>query len=390
MKKNTFRKLRGIQTLGSWEFMWQAAVFLYIWVAAFAFVIGLFIYIFVSLWIHRNPFSAWEAYSDLQASFIFGLSLSMLLFSVFFTLILLELYDRIIYKPVKSLLEEVEKISGYRGLSSKVEFYLRGGKGSPLDLYNPQESWIDRVKEYMQTASNDRYFDDLTGCFNKKYLTGVLTEILKTQMMVAIPNRKMPRTVDSICYAFYLIDIDYFKAINDEFGHIYGDQVLAQVGRTLRECVGSEGAVIRYGGEEFLLVVAHNYPMDYTKYAEAIRSAFCESVFVTSAKTKEVRAVTCSIGYTPFPLFDEYNTSITVQEHVDLSDQAMYMSKNGGRNTWRGIKPIKAPSNPLKLERLKVSLEFGIENNFVGIVKPDDITAQKAAMRPGSYFTRRT
>lgn len=124
MKKNTFRKLRGIQTLGSWEFMWQAAVFLYIWVAAFAFVIGLFIYIFVSLWIHRNPFSAWEAYSDLQASFIFGLSLSMLLFSVFFTLILLELYDRIIYKPVKSLLEEVEKISGYRGLSSKVEFYL--------------------------------------------------------------------------------------------------------------------------------------------------------------------------------------------------------------------------------------------------------------------------
>ena len=390
MKKSAIFKLKGMQSLGTWEFMWQVAAFLFTCVFVFSVFVGLFVYIIVSLNVGYPPFSSWGNSVQLQKALITGLSIGMLVFSVMLTILLLELYERIIYSPVKSLLKEVEHVSGYHGLSEKVDYYLRGGDKNPFDLYNPQESWIDRVKDYMENASKDRYFDDLTGCFNRKYLANVLTEILKTQVLCSITERTRPKTHATVCYAFYLIDIDFFKSINDEYGHLYGDQVLTQVGRTLRACVGNDGAVIRNGGEEFLLVVCHHYPMDYAKYAEYVRSEFCDTVFVTSNKTQEVRAVTCSIGFTPFPLFDEMNTLLSVQHHVDLADQAMYLAKSGGRNTWRGIEPMTCPKNESEVDLITTSVEHGIQNNYYRIVKPDEAVFREAAGRPGNYYTRST
>lgn len=388
MKKNSIFRLKGMQSLGTWEFMWQVAAFLFTCVFVFSVFIGLFVYIIISLNVGYQPFSSWGDSVELQKSLITGLAIGMLVFATILTILLLELYDTIIYNPVKSLLKEIENVSGYRGLSEKVDYYLHGGDKNPFDIYNPRESWIDRVKDYMQNASKDRYFDDLTGCFNRKYLANVLTEILKTQVLCSITERTRPKTHATVCYAFYLIDIDFFKSINDEYGHLYGDQVLTQVGRTLRACVGNDGVVIRNGGEEFLLVVCHHYPMDYAQYAEYIRSEFCETVFITSNKTQEVRAVTCSIGFTPFPLFDEINTLLSVQQHVDLADQAMYLAKSGGRNTWRGIEPITCPKNENEVELLTTSVEYGIKKKYYQIAKPDEAVFREMTGRPGNYYTR--
>lgn len=377
MKKKAFQKFKGLQSLGTWEFMWQAAVFMFVCILVFSILVGFFIYVIMCAKLDFPPYESWSKMSEMHQSLLSSLALSMLIFSFLLTLLLLELYDRIIYRPVKSLLSEIERISGYRGISNQVDYYLRGGKNNPFETYSPQESIVDRVRDYLEHASKDRYFDDITGCFNRKYLANVLTEILKTQLMCSITNRSIPKNNTTVCYALYLIDIDHFKAINDEFGHLYGDQVLAQVGRTLRSCVGSDGVVIRSGGEEFLLVVCHHYPMDYASYAEHVRAEFSDTVFVTSPRTSEVRPVTCSIGFVPFPLYDQISTAISVAQHVELTDQAMYLAKSGGRNTWRGVEPIVPPDGSEEIQNITSSIEYGIRMGNYRIIKPGIVEDRK-------------
>ena len=68
----------------------------------------------------------------------------------------------------------------------------------------------------------------------------------------------MPKTNASACCGIYLIDIDFFKSINDEFGHLCGDEVLKEVGATLMKCVSNRGFVIRNGGEDSLCLSANH------------------------------------------------------------------------------------------------------------------------------------
>ena len=176
----------------------------------------------------------------------------------------------------------------------------------------------------------------------------------------------------SYSYCLYLLDIDHFKQINDEFGHAYGDQVLSQVGRTLRATVGSDGVVVRNGGEEFLIIAYVSFPMNFSTLAEKIRSEFCETVYVTNQRTQEIRPVTCSIGFVPFPLYKENITALSVQQHVNLTDQAMYLAKSAGRNTWRGVIPLTAPDTQSEFEQAAASIEYGMKNGYYGIEKSDE------------------
>lgn len=357
--------------IGSWEYMWQAAAFLFACVSFFSFLVGTFTYSILCIYHRFSPFVLWGSMDSLQQSIIGSLVLSMVLFTLLLTLLLTELYERIIYSPVKHLLGEVDHSSGEREISNHIEYYLRGGKMNIFDLHNPRRSWIERVQEYVNSVSKERYFDEITGCFNRKYFSQVLTEILKTHILCSLSQSMQPKTTANICYGMYLIDIDHFKQINDEFGHMYGDQVLSLVGQTLRSVIGSEGVVVRNGGEEFLVIVCHNFPMNYSMIAEKIRKEFCETVYVTYQKTQEIRPLTCSVGYVPFPLFDDSQTRISVQQHVDIADQAMYLAKGGGRNTWRGIHPITAPTHEDEFERSAASVEYGEDSGYFRIVKPN-------------------
>ncbi len=370
MKKSLKNKNRRM-AIGSWEYMWQAAAFLFACVSIFSFLIGLFTYISLCIFHGLSPVLPWGSMSSLQQSIIGSLILIVCLFSLLMTLLLIMLYDRLIYSPVKYLLGEVGNITGDRELSDNVDQYLRGGKKSLFDLYNPRKSWVERVQEYVNRASSERYFDEITGCFNRKYFSQVLTEILKTHILCSLSQRMIPRTNANICYGMYLIDIDHFKQINDEFGHMYGDQVLALVGQTLRSVIGSEGVVVRNGGEEFLIIVCKNYPMNYSVLAEKIRKEFCDGVYVTYLKTQEIRPLTCSVGFVPFPLFENSQTRISVQQHVDLADQAMYMAKNCGRNTWRGIEPLFPPLLEEEIQRSAASVEYGIQAGYFRMDEPN-------------------
>jgi len=358
--------------LGSWDFLWQAATFIFMCIFLYSVLVGLFVYLVSCFYLDIPAFVLWSGMDNMQQAIIITIAISVVSSSFFLTIMLTVLYEKIIYNPVKDLLHEVERASGFEGLSGHAENYLRGGKNKLLDLYSPRESWTDRVHDYIEDVTQERYFDEITGCFNRKYFSQSLTEILNTQMLCLLSAIKSPPNIMSYSYCLYLLDIDHFKQINDEFGHAYGDQVLSQVGRTLRATVGSDGVVVRNGGEEFLIIAYVSFPMNFSTLAEKIRSEFCETVYVTNQRTQEIRPVTCSIGFVPFPLYKENITALSVQQHVNLTDQAMYLAKSAGRNTWRGVIPLTAPDTQSEFEQAAASIEYGMKNGYYGIEKSDE------------------
>ena len=352
------------------DYLWQTAALLFVWIFLFAVFAGLLNYLALCFYLRYAPFTYWGAMGQSQHIVIACLAISIPVISIFLTFIITIIYKRIIYTPLKTLLSDVERASKYEGLADHAELYLRGGKMKIFDLVKPRQLWTDRVRDYIDSVTKERYFDDTTGCFNRKYFSQAITDVLKTQMMCSISRRNGIAYARSNQYCLYLVDIDHFKLINDEFGHQYGDQVLSQVGSALRSVVGSAGIVIRSGGEEFLLITYINYPMSFAQLAEKIRVEFSASVYVINPKTQEIRPLSCSIGFVPFPLFKDSLTSLTVGQHVNLSDQAMYLAKSEGRNTWRGIEANSTPESQTEFDKSSESLEYGAKAGYFNICVP--------------------
>ncbi|MBS0446453.1 MAG: diguanylate cyclase [Proteobacteria bacterium] len=130
-----------------------------------------------------------------------------------------------------------------------------------------------------------------------------------------------------------LVDVDHFKAINDRHGHAVGDAVLVEFGRRLTGAVRADDLVVRWGGEEFLIVarglsLAHAHEM-----AARILEQISRHAFTANDRTLHV---TTSIGYGAFPIAASRRTA-SWQQGLNLVDKALYTAKSGGRNRAMGL-----------------------------------------------------
>ncbi len=121
-----------------------------------------------------------------------------------------------------------------------------------------------------------------------------------------------------------MCDLDFFKQVNDEYGHDVGDQVLKTLAVIMREAVRSSDIVIRYGGEEFLILLTDCEIEKAIEVAEKIRQAIEEQLF--RVETISIRK-TLSIGVSIFPEDGE-----GFWECVKHADVALYQAKDTGRN----------------------------------------------------------
>jgi diguanylate cyclase (GGDEF)-like protein len=130
-----------------------------------------------------------------------------------------------------------------------------------------------------------------------------------------------------------LVDIDHFKKINDVHGHSAGDQVLVEVAKRLNDAVRNDDLVVRWGGEEFLILA----PQAVAEQAEQMATRVLRILGQTpiSVGTQALR-VTGSIGYARFPL-PPYNADVPWEQAINLVDMALYTAKNQGRNRSVGI-----------------------------------------------------
>ncbi|QDY43082.1 GGDEF domain-containing protein [Candidatus Pantoea soli] len=127
-----------------------------------------------------------------------------------------------------------------------------------------------------------------------------------------------------------MLDVDYFKAINDNFGHDAGDGVLEEIARRIRQVVQSRGLVCRFGGEEFVVVVFDCDPASLYQLAESIRQAMVKEKFWIQGNTV---TVTASLGLARgSPAAHEREWPAVINRLVSAADKHLYAAKRNGRN----------------------------------------------------------
>ena len=298
--------------------------------------------------------------TKMQLAMFWFFFLLTIITTVIITSIFVVLYEKLIFDPVKDIKTELAAITK----SELSEYYVQGKISQPFRNPDSAVTWEDQVKFYVDAASVEKYMDELTGCFNRKYFQYKLTNYMElVKLSNGISSSKV-KTYGSDEYAVFMIDIDHFKSVNDDYGHATGDIVLKSVGKLLRECVGDNGVVVRNGGEEFVIVYCAKYPFDFTTVAEKINQAFRDKIKVPSQGQIRGRDVTCSIGYVRYPFFDGAEGQLTLETHVDLADMAMYASKQSGRDMWHELVSDRAPTDKVDMVLYASSVEYGTKRGY--------------------------
>ncbi|PZP33768.1 MAG: hypothetical protein DI603_06660 [Roseateles depolymerans] len=141
---------------------------------------------------------------------------------------------------------------------------------------------------------------------------------------------------------FFLVDIDHFKRINDSLGHMAGDAVLTQMRGRLQQVFRATDYLVRWGGEEFLIVARGTPRSQAAELAERARQAVAGEDFVLA--NGERLTLTCSVGFAAFPLVPDWPRALDWRAAIDLTDAALYEAKALGRNAWVGLLDARADS----------------------------------------------
>ncbi|WP_416153099.1 diguanylate cyclase [Vibrio sp. PBL-C16] len=209
--------------------------------------------------------------------------------------------------------------------------------------------------------------DTLTGLFNRRFLEDWFTklvEVRRERKEKPVPQSKQEKIqhfvfeqVEQVKYGYLalnkwvdskldkqkmvpnkpqsgpvtlaLIDVDYFKQVNDTYGHVFGDTVLTGVAKVLEETVRENDIVARFGGEEFVVIMPNTDHENALITAERLRSALSLHGFVTEQKG-EVR-VTCSFG-----VVTTEDNEMSFKSLCDQADKLLYQAKANGRNCVKG------------------------------------------------------
>ncbi|MCP3900007.1 MAG: GGDEF domain-containing protein [Desulfobacteraceae bacterium] len=161
----------------------------------------------------------------------------------------------------------------------------------------------------------------------------------------------MPRNADM---AFYMLDIDHFKWVNDTFGHDSGDRVLEQVGKLLKQQCRSSDIIIRWGGEEFLIVSLNTNQTKTRLLAERIKEAMESHLF--KIENDQTIQRTCSIGFACYPFLKSDVMAIDYEQVIAIADKCLYISKTSGRNTFVGIVTNKSTIQKNLMKRIDSEL----------------------------------
>jgi len=182
------------------------------------------------------------------------------------------------------------------------------------------------------------FTDALTGIWNRRYLE----EIVTAEAGQVLRNYERARggdirKLDHRDLVFIMVDVDFFKEVNDVHGHPAGDRLLQRVAERLSRVVRKSDVLVRWGGEEFLIMSRSADPGGTPAFCERILEVMASEDFDLGHGVR-VRK-TCSVGWAPFPWSRGTYEALCAQEVIELADTALYRAKAGGRNQGIGILP---------------------------------------------------
>jgi diguanylate cyclase (GGDEF)-like protein len=182
-----------------------------------------------------------------------------------------------------------------------------------------------QLESAYETIEEASLTDPLTGLRNRRYLEQTIGADLEIASRGGVDRDLV----------ILMIDLDHFKTVNDQYGHAAGDAVLVALAQLLLHTVRTSDTVVRWGGEEFLIVVRFVDRVCAAEVAEKLRSAVAAHPFALPDGTTIQR--TCSIGFSAWPFSPAAPRALTLERVIDLADAALYLSKHNGRDAWTGV-----------------------------------------------------
>ena len=205
----------------------------------------------------------------------------------------------------------------------------RAIRARQLELEQTVAHRTTELREANRRLEHASRTDPLTGLHNRRYLLDRIDhDIAETRRRHADARKRRNRDM-----IFMMVDMDHFKSVNDRYGHDAGDQVLRELARLLARELRASDDLIRWGGEEFLVVARHAEAGLARTIADRIVSATRDHS-VNLNGTRAVVVPTCSIGIATFPFFGESPDLLDWEQTIQLADLAVYMAKNKGRDGW--------------------------------------------------------
>ncbi len=179
--------------------------------------------------------------------------------------------------------------------------------------------------------------DPLTGVRNRRYFSLSIGADV-SQALRSHADDPQTRTGDLI---FYLIDADNFKEVNDYYGHEAGDLVLREMTRRISSSIRHSDVLVRWGGEEFLIISRYTDRRDAETLASRVLAAVASAPFQLS--TGESIHRTCSIGWASFPWMLCDPNAIHYEDVLSIADRALSVAKRAGKNRAVGLAPGSGP-----------------------------------------------
>ncbi len=199
---------------------------------------------------------------------------------------------------------------------------------------------LARTNQELKEAS---LTDPLTGTRNRRFFDLIITSDVNQAIRTYSPPLSFSggRNRDLV---LYLIDIDHFKKINDDFGHASGDQLLVEISNRINSVMRQTDVLIRWGGEEFLLLSRAAERSEAENLAARVLNAVGEDPYDLPGAGQPINR-TCSVGWAPFPWFTEKPELVGYETILKMADRALYRAKDGGRNRAFGVIPIEDVEN---------------------------------------------
>lgn len=231
------------------------------------------------------------------------------------------------------------------------------GDGAQRKLVRTRNDLL-KAKRRLEDAS---FTDALTGVRNRRFLLDFIDGEVKSVLShdSELGNHNL---------LFLMIDIDHFKQVNDTYGHPVGDAVLVQFSNLMSAACRKSDTLVRWGGEEFLVVCRDSDDTYPAKLAERLRSQVAENEF--DIGEGRVLKCSCSIGFAGFPFYPPFPGYFGWSQIIDMADQALYIAKKSGRNAWVGVQPGNlvlhgaTPPTDYQLKRLYREKWIGFVSSF--------------------------
>jgi len=192
----------------------------------------------------------------------------------------------------------------------------------------------NQLKLLNQALQESSLSDPLTGLRNRRFVFEEVSRDLEVVKRRIDNEQQGINTNDSVDLIFMMIDLDNFKPINDTYGHAAGDEMLLQVRDVLLGTCRRSDFVIRWGGDEFLVIAKQTRPDESEALAERIRSTVASTNF--SLGDGQIVRTTCSIGFAAYPLFRAQLDESGLDQIIGLADGLMYEAKKK-RDAWAGM-----------------------------------------------------